>query len=237
MNIISIDPSLTSTAVCVNGEKFFIYTPEKNAYNKSGLKSWFKKIEHLINIRTIPVPKYDTYAEEQISKLETYQKVVDMIINDIKSCVDVCEETIIAIEGYSYSSSVGPIIDLVTFSTLLRSELRKHVSSNLKVFSPKNVKLEVCKLVYPPTIKKEGKRVIREVIEYRNYDGVAGGHFTKTEILKAINESSWSDKWTKYVKDNFVELSEVKNVPKPHEDFNDSIVLYHIVISELNLIK
>ena len=46
-----------------------------------------------------------------------------MIIDDILQNINPNEESKIGIEGYNFGATVGDLIDLVTFSTLLRKKL------------------------------------------------------------------------------------------------------------------
>ena len=70
------------------------------------------------------------------------------IINTILSNINDTEDTYIAIEGYSYSSNAGPLIDLVTFSTLLRDNLLKYVTTNITIVSPGELKKGCAMIVY-----------------------------------------------------------------------------------------
>jgi hypothetical protein len=105
------------------------------------------------------------------------------------------------------------------------------VSHNITVFSPTTLKLEACKLTYPPIVKEVGKKVKRIEYEYRNHMGIPGGKFIKTDMLKAIidNTNVSDDKWFTYLKSVQTEILPMKNVPKPHEDINDAVFLYHII--------
>ncbi len=224
-NIIGIDPSLISTAVVING-KMFNYCRESDAANKSGLSKWFKMCEQLMTLRYISYRKFEEYSEGELIKLKDYDKVSDMIINDIKLNIDINKETIIGIEGYSYSSDAGAIIDLVTFSTLLRKKLFDHVSENITIFSPSTLKLESCKMTYP--VKDIGKK--KPKLEWRNYEGMAGGKFTKREMYLSITDNSiLNDDWHKHLINTKSEMFEGKSIKKPYEDMNDAYLLYNIL--------
>ena len=68
MNIISIDPSLISTALIVN-DKIFNYTPTKNAFNKNGLNKWYKICEDYVTYRWISYDnKNDNFTDSEINK-------------------------------------------------------------------------------------------------------------------------------------------------------------------------
>lgn len=225
MNIIGIDPSLISTAVVING-KVFNYCRESDAMNKSGYSKWFKLAEQYATYRFIKYREYKTYSEGEIIKLKDYDQITDMIISDIKSNIDNSKPTKIGIEGYSYSSDAGAIIDLVTFSTLLRKKLFDQITQDIIVYSPKSLKLESCKLTYAPV--NEGKK--KEKWVYKNNDGISGGTFTKHAMFLAIIENkNLSDDWTKLCRSLKSEIMASNKVPKPFEDVNDGILIYNIL--------
>ena len=90
-NIVSIDPSLISTAIAIhgkNGLKLINYCRESDATNKSGLSKWFKLCEDKLQLTFISYRKFDNYSEGEIIKLNDYDKVTDQIINDIKNNID-----------------------------------------------------------------------------------------------------------------------------------------------------
>jgi hypothetical protein len=229
-NFIGIDPSLVSTAVVVNGN-ITNYCSESSAYNKSGMSKWFKSAEQFCQYKFVNYREFDNYSDGELIKLKDYDLVTEMIVDDILSQIDVGNETCIAIEGFNFGASVGFLVDLVTFSTLLRKKLYDKVSHNITVFSPTTLKLEACKLTYPPIVKEVGKKVKRIEYEYRNHMGIPGGKFIKTDMLKAIidNTNVSDDKWFTYLKSVQTEILPMKNVPKPHEDINDAVFLYHII--------
>jgi hypothetical protein len=211
MNFIGLDPSLISTGMVVNG-KLFNYCREKDALNKSGLSKWFKYCEDKINLRFI--------------KLKDYDKITDQIIKDIEDNIDKTKPTKIGIEGYSYSSDAGAIIDLVTFSTLLRKKLWDYISKDIEIFSPSTLKLESCKLTYPPI--NEGKKKDKWV--YKNSYGVSGGNLTKHGMfLCIVDNDNLQDEWSKLCRTLKDDIMGASKVPKPFEDLNDSMLIFHIL--------
>ena len=167
MNIIGIDPSLISTALVIGNEKefkIFNYCKEDNISTKTGLKKWFKSCEQYVNYKNITYDNYDNYSNGEIIKLHDYNKITDNIIKDILDNINPDEETKIGIEGYSFASNFGDIIDLVTFSTLLRSKIIDKVTKDLTIISPSGLKLESCKLTYKPI--NIGKK--KEKLKYVN---------------------------------------------------------------------
>jgi len=225
MNYIGLDPSLISTAMVVNGN-IFNYCREKDATNKSGFNKWFKYCEDKINIRFIEYREYNGYSNGELIKLGDYDKITDQIISDIESNIDRSKPTKIGIEGYSYSSDAGAIIDLVTFSTLLRKKLWDNISRDIQILSPSTLKLESCKLTYPPI--NEGKK--KEKWVYKNAYGVSGGSLTKHGMFMCIvDNGDISDDWSKLCRNLKEDIMSVSKVPKPFEDVSDSWLLYQII--------
>ena len=230
MNFIGIDPSLISTAVVVNGN-ITNYCCESKVMTKTGMSKWFKSAEQYCTYKYINYRDFDNYSDGELIKLKDYDLITDNIIDDILSKINIEEETYIGIEGYNFSAQVGYLVDLVAFSTLLRKKLYDSVSNNIIIFSPKTLKLESCKFTYPPILKEVGKKKKKIEIEHRNPIGIPGGSFTKTDMCLAIidNLNSDNDKWFTYLKSIKTEIMAGKNIPKPHEDINDAVLLYHIL--------
>lgn len=233
MNIIAIDPSLISTALVVsNGDSFkmYNYCRESDAVGKKGLTKWFKFAEEFINYRFIEYREFSDYSEGELVKLKDYDRITDMIIDDILLNIDLSEETKIGIEGYSYSSDVGSIIDLVTFSTILRKKLYDKISTNIVVLSPSSLKLESCKLTYNPIVKEIGGKNPRKEYIWKNNIGLAGGNFTKFDIYYSIIENSkLDDYWFKHCVIMRGDITSVSKVNKPYEDINDAYILYNVI--------
>ena len=224
-NIVSIDPSLISTALCVNG-KLFNYCKEAKALGKKGYTKWFNMCADKITLRFIDYREFDDYSKGEMIKLNDYRKIVDMIIKDIKDNIDTNLPTKIAIEGYAYSSDHGFLIDLVTFSTILRMKLIDEISDDILILSPSTLKMEACKLTYAPI--NEGKK--KEKWVYRNNDGVAAGSLTKHGIFLCIIENdTFNDDWARLCKNLKGDIMEASTVPKPFEDANDAYILYKIL--------
>jgi len=233
MNIVAIDPSLISTALVANGH-IINYCRESDATNKSGLSKWFKYSEPFCDLRYISYRKFDNYSEGEIVKLKDYDLVTDMILDDITSNIDVNKPTKVMIEGYNFGAQVGDLLDLVTFSTLLRKKIYDRITEDIEVLSPTQLKLESCKLTYPPIEKEVGVRKKRIEVSYRNNNGIAGGNFTKTHMLMSIIENDEIEsEWFKHIKSMRGDLMGMKKVPKPYEDINDAILMYHICEKKL----
>ena len=224
-NIVGLDPSLISTGLVVNG-KIFNYCRENDANNKSGLSKWFKLCEGKMELRYITYRHFENYSEGELTKLKDYDLITDMIITDILENIDKDQETKVGIEGFSFGSSAGDLIDLVAFSTLLRKKLWDYVTKDILVLSPSSLKQEACKLTYKPI--NIGKK--KEKWVYRNNEGVAGGNFTKREMFLAIvDNDELVDEWVNLCRNLKSDIMSLSKVPKPFEDINDAILLYNIL--------
>lgn len=231
MNIVAIDPSLMCTALVVNDKKF-IYAKEDYGHTKKGaLTKWFEICDPFITYRWTDYPAAKDHSTNEMLKHVAYDKLTDLIVQDILDTIDPLQPTKIGIEGYSYSSAAGPLIDLVTISTLLRNKLYKRVSPDLTIYQPTSLKLAACKLAYAPI--QVGKKVIK--YEYRNNEGVSGGSFKKPEIYKALIENpNLTCEWSCLLKEYASDCLSVKMIPKPIEDMNDAKTLYEIIKNSCN---
>lgn len=234
MNIITIDPSLISTSVVINGD-IYNFSEEDRIYGKKEMRKWYKLSEPHIKYVYI---KYDidesTYYTSELSKLENYDRVSDIIVDTILSNINPKLPIKIAIESYSYNSANGDIIDLVTFSTLLRTKLYHKVSTDLLIIPPKSLKLLSAKMTYKPEVT--GVRVKKYT--YRNNDGVAGGNFKKIDIYRSLidNKTLSNDKYIKFLKSIKDDIFTLTNIPKPIDDCNDAVCLYWIIKNNINLL-
>ena len=223
MNIVAIDPSLISTALVVSsGDTFKIYNycRESKVFGKKGITKWFKSAEQYVTYKFIEYREFEDYSD----------LITDEIIKDILDNIDPLQETKIGIEGYNFGAQVGDLIDLVTFSTLLRKKLFDKVSEDIWVMSPSTLKLEACKFSYEPIRKETGIKKIKIVEEYRNKLGIPGGKFQKPDMFRAIVENEkLDDFWSKHCKSVKDEVLAVSTTPKPYEDVDDAYLIYQIL--------
>ena len=197
------------------------------------MSKWFKSAEQYCTYRFVSYREFSNYSDGELIKLKDYDQITEMIINDILENIKSNEESVVGIEGYNFGATVGDLIDLVTFSTLLRKKLFDRVSENIIVMSPSTLKLEACKLTYEPIVKEIGKKVKRIEYEWRNKLGISGGKFTKRDMALCIIENDKiNHDWFRYLKSIKSELLEVKDIQKPHEDINDAVLIYHVLKSD-----
>jgi len=226
-NYIGIDISINSTAIYIEsdkGMKIISFTNKKdnNVYIKE-LNNHGVEFEH-INRR-----KSKNYSENEVIKLRHYDEVATMILDKCNKYININENTYCQIEGYSFSKNTSSILDIVSFSTLIRSYLLKNIPRlEMSIISPSSLKLEACKLSYKPI--DIGIRKPKFI--YTNNDGVAGGSFKKHEMYKAILDGNISTPINKMLKD-YIHLLDRKSIPNPIEDIIDSIFACKVKIKEI----
>ena len=210
MIIVGIDPSLNSTAITIykNGQySLFNYTNKKPGYK------WIKEIDNRVGFKFHEYGDTEDFSDSETEKLKVYDIVTTNIVEEINNIVD--EQTYIVIEGYSYSARAGRLIDLVTFSTLLRVKLIKNERINLIVIPPSSLKLAIAMMIYQPDKKKI----------YRNENGKAGGSFDKKDMMNCLIKLDIKSEYLDYVKINKDLLLKPKDIPKPFDDLSDSMLL------------
>ena len=211
MILIGIDPSLNSTALSIYKDGKYLFYNYTN--NKSNYK-WIKNINDCVNFKFHEYSNNDDFSESEVDKISIYDEVTDKIVYDIFNFIK-DEETKIFIEGYSYSAQAGRLIDLVTFSTLLRYKLLKNKNITLHFIPPSSLKKYVAAMVYKPD--KKGI--------YRDDSGKAGGSFDKKDMMNVLLKFDIDELYFNYIKHNSHEILKSKNIPKPFDDINDSLLL------------
>lgn len=207
---IGIDASISSTAVCVldkEGEKFYNYS------NKEKLTQWMKDLESVVAYRQTIYDYPKGYSESEVYKVTYYNKTTDLIVEDLMNhCAG--SDAIVAIEGYSYSSAAGNLIDLVTLGASLRYKLITKLNAHVTVLAPMTLKSESCKLAYD---NYDAKKKV-----WRNDEGIAGGSFQKHEMLKALFKRNPDCGLVKLLSGSIEGLLGMKNLPKPIDDLVDA---------------
>jgi hypothetical protein len=215
-NYIGIDPSLSSTAMTIRLTDGSIHYFNFKTTDK--LTKWHKVLSYVkyVDFESNHIEKF---SDSEIGKLMLYDNITDCVITEILALCEP-EDTYVAIEGYSFSSRVGPLIDLVTFSTLLRHKLIDHKFAKLHIVPPASLKSATCLFVYGPGEKKKPSR---------NDEGIAGGRFQKREMLKALFDSYLVHPLKESASYHKEELLKAKAIPKPIDDITDSIFLCELL--------
>ena len=227
-NFVGIDPSLISTAVTIETEKG---TKLFSFYKDKKLSKWEKLAEDTSTMYFLTPKDYKkmAYSEEQIAKHIDYDTTIEKIISVILDNIDDTKDTYVAIEGYSYSSNAGPLIDLVTFSTLLRDNILKYVTTNLTIVSPSELKKGCAMIVYDKGA--DGSYRNNELVENKKGEkkGMAGGSFKKHDMARALID--YYGKTGIIINDNVhdflmgykEEIFNLKGFPKPFDDIIDAL--------------
>lgn len=230
MIFIGIDISKISTALCIekdNNNIFYSYSTKKSN------NIWVKNTEKYINYRNInyDYDKENDYSKSEILKIKQFDNVSNLIINDILDNINILDNIQIGIEGYSYNSKRGPIIDIVEFSTLLKHKLLKIMNkySNIQIISPLTLKTETCKLVYKPRIEITGKRIIKEELHLENYKGIQATKFDKWDMFNALIESDINIELKDWCIENKEKITKNKELPKPLDDIIDSLWVKEVI--------
>ena len=231
-NVISIDPSTTCTGICINGKMGCVASQALATKKNGDLNKWFSHASETATMVLFDIPAYSgskDFSVEEIYKLDKYDKITDIVVTHILDNIKSSDNSICILEGFSYNSVAGRLIDLVTFSTLLRHKL-KNLSFDILIVPPAKLKLASAQLTYDAN--DVGKK--KSKLEWRNREGVAAGRFTKHEMYKAITENSeLDDGWTKLVKNYQDEQLSSKSISKPLEDINDAYLLYQAFVKNL----
>jgi hypothetical protein len=230
MIFIGLDISKVSTAMCIekNGKtKLYSYTTKKSG------NCWVKDTKDFINYRHINYEylKEKDYSKSELMKITEFSLITDSIINDIFNNVKILDSITIAIEGYSYNSKQGPIIDIVEFTSILKHKLLSKLSdySKVNIIAPLILKTEACKMVYKPRIEIKGKRKITEIIHLENNNGKQATKFDKWDMFYAFIESDIKSELKDWCKEYSEEISKNKEVPKPLDDVIDSFFLKEMI--------
>ena len=191
---IGLDISTTSSGICVNEGnniyKFFNITDKSTKYHKNSK-----------NITTYIVDKaekVENYTENELNKLKKYKNIeskLQFILDKYKD-----EDILINVEGYSYSSQAGNLIDIVTLSTILRLKCLEY-TDNVTITAPQSLKKQVLENCY----KKQKNDMIDHFLEVFNSDEIC--IYNEIKELKALN---------------------LKTIPKPADDVIDSFWLCYI---------
>lgn len=219
-NYVGIDTSLSSTGMYIltkSGEEFYY-----NYKNTDKLTKWHHTCS-FITYSDYEILKFDEFSDNEIAKLIKYDQVTDQILNDILKHCDP-KETKVATENYSYSSSAGMIIHLVTYGTMLRQKILRLDFVDFTVFPPATLKQKTCELVYGEQFNAKGKK-----LPSRNLIGLAGGSFKKHEMLESIFHYQTNSKLKEILLPRKTDVLGMKAIPKPIDDMVDAMFLVYII--------
>jgi len=230
MNFIGLDISKISTGMSIENTKgenhLFNYTTKDPNY------LWVKRTSDVINFRYYNYIKFDNYSESEIEKLTNFIKIANDIIKDIKNHITDNYPVYIQMEGYSYGSTVGPLIDLVGIGTIIRGKLLEHVPNVklIEIVAPLSLKTQTAEYVYGYEMVEKGKRVVRLVkVVNTNEDGISGKNFSKHDMFKALMDAKIEVPVIEFYDIYKDDLLKMKSLPKPFDDINDAIFCKEII--------
>lgn len=230
MIYIGIDISKISTALCIEkNNKTFLYSYTTKKPNNI----WIKDTSDYINYRFIEYnyKDIDDYSEREMMKLDNFENVSNLIINDIFDNINILDNIYIGIEGFSFNSNAGPIIDLVELTTLIKHKIKRNIKGmiNISIVSPLTLKSITCDIVYGHKYITKGKRVIKKIKVIQGPNGKKGKDFDKKDMFNALIDSNLEIPLKTHLNENKEIFLKNKELPKPMDDIVDSIMLCQIV--------
>lgn len=229
MNIIGIDSSKSSTAMAIKSNKgffLFSYNTKKENYK------WIKNTSDIVKYFHFEygVDNIDDYSKSEVKKLIAYSYVSNQILKDAMEHIDKKDKTIINIEGYSYGSMAGDIVDLVGIGQSIRIKLIENIPNieEIKIIAPKKLKTLCCEYSYgkpKQAISDKTGKPLKKWIPSRNNKGIVGGDFIKHDMFEALKDGNVEHPLKEYYNDHFDEIYNMKSFIKPFEDINDAIWL------------
>lgn len=134
--MIGIDISTTSTGITVIDKKGDVY--HYNITDK--ITKYHKNSDCIETLYVEKIEKTDCYSENERNKFIKYKKICNFVEEIINHDVD----NIFNIEGFSYSSNAGAIIDIVMLSSLIRNVCYSLKGSVVNIISPTSLKKFAC---------------------------------------------------------------------------------------------
>ena len=227
MNFIGIDISINSTAIFIETEKcqhILSYT------NKKDNNIYIKELARC-GVQFFHQNKDSSkdYSKNEVIKLRYFIDIANSICDEIQKRIDTTQKTYCQIEGYSFSKNTSSILDLVALSSIIRSKLLEKIESiDISIISPASLKLESCKLVYPPI----NVGIKKEKLEWRNNEGISGGNFKKPQMYRAILEGKINTPIFEML-ETYRDLMDREKIPNPIEDIIDATFAAKIKMKEI----
>lgn len=168
MALYGIDASLTSTAVCryeSGSIGFQVFTTSKPG-------KWHRLMEQVGVTHEVKFAGADNYSDSEVAKLVSYRTTATNLVISL----GLRPGDVVRMEGYAFRSN-GDIVDLVTYGTFIREAVLA-TGASLSIIAPTQLKSTFADTVYD---RKDGAKK-----PARNELGVAGGKFTKFEMLRAV---------------------------------------------------
>lgn len=201
---IGIDVSTTSTAVTIitnDGDiKHHVFTNKLTKYHNNSKCIKSHLIRNKEELDTLPTRDdvnniIDDNSTDYYCKYDRYDRIAKDVAREVNKYFDY--DYHIYIEGYSYSSQAGCLIDLVTLTTLIKRELNNNIMqfNNLySIVAPASLKKYACGNAH----KKDKHDMMNNLIQ----------KYPELDLVKELKE-----------------LTICKAVPTPFNDVVDSLWL------------
>lgn len=216
---VGIDISPTSTAIYIkNGvEKIYSFSTQKPD-NK-----YVKMLEEVVTFEFIEYPKKTNYSESEIEKAKIYYSIARKIGNLLTNYYTNGKIDLI-IEGHSYSSQAGHIIDVATLTGMIKAKIFELLpTADIYLVSPVSLKIAVAETVYGSMTVMEGKRVLKPKKHIKtNHLNTPPNKYQKTDMLLAVHDYKQSSVIKEFVDKNYDNIGKLKSVPKPIDDIVDA---------------
>jgi hypothetical protein len=209
MNLVGIDFSINSPAICIQTESktsFYAIIRGKQSKANKFASDFLNKFEYF-KTSEIPILPELKYSDNQVARIKDAKTVIRTLVDHIVSNVNDVSNTIVGIEGFSYGSKGNRLAEIAGYSYLLRYVLIEN-GLNFQIFSPKTIK----------KIAGHGN-----YDKYQMIDAFFHDIHVPTEIQEIINSIEFRKS-----------QKPIKHWLKPFEDMVDA---YFIVQTIINSIK
>lgn len=195
MTYIGIDFSILSTAVTVFDTQYRFFSFSRDYEKRSHTKPFkiHNEIKDFVEIISWEQNKSKDYIINEKNKIRDSKTLADLIIFNIKEFIS--ENTVIALEGFSYASKGRSFIDLVQFNSVFRVRLYEETGILPEIIAPTTLKMFAGK-------GNMGKKDLLEVVKTNKLKDT---DFVKSKYYKYLNSKN--------------------EPIKPLDDINDSYLL------------
>ena len=215
MIYVGIDFSLNSPGMVIkleSGYEWFTFSNNLKIDNKPFLHH--KQLQQLKNVFVLNYNRQidrDDYSINEILKLDNANFISDLIIENIVFSFNrhkAESEYRIGIEGYSYGSKGNSLIDIITYTSILRNAIHNNfINTKMSVHTPSSVKMFAGK-----------------------------GNYSKIEMLTAFLDNVLEDPILpfdnvyNYIKKNYKEILIKDKIKAPFTDLIDAYFISNIII-------
>ena len=220
--IVGLDISPTSTALCIDSDgKESLYVFSKLKENNK-----YVKLLDFVNFEFVEYEKHSDYSKNEIAKAKVYHKISKRLaeIISMHAATSRSGPVKIIIEGHSYSSQAGHIIDVSTITGMIKGQLFEQLPhADIELVSPITLKNLTAETTYGSYEVSEGVRVIRQKkILKTNHLGTKPSKYQKSDMFIAVNDYQEPTIFDNFMEQHYEVLVKMASVPKPIDDLVDA---------------